>query len=113
MSTHMMSQKHNSFPDHMDLPKAQYTSTEVPLIRRLWSWKAGILKKNGGWWTLKHEIRSQESYKLLIKTELRGVSAMDLKNIYNHIKMCINVVTRLRLDLLPAYQSIKRHSEFE
>ena len=38
---------------------------------------------------------------------------MDLKTFYNHITMCLNVVTILREDLLPAYQSIKRHSELE
>ena len=38
---------------------------------------------------------------------------MDLKNLYNHIDMCLNVFTRLQEDLLPGYQSIKRHSEFE
>ena len=27
--------------------------------------------------------------------------------------MCLNAVTRLQEDLLPAYNSIKRHSEFE
>ena len=38
---------------------------------------------------------------------------MDLKNFCNHIKMRINAVTRLREDLLPGYQAIKRKSEFE
>ena len=38
---------------------------------------------------------------------------MELNSLYNHIKMCINAVTRLREDLLPDYRSIKIHSEFE
>ena len=38
---------------------------------------------------------------------------MDLKNFYNHINMCLNAVTRIREELLPAYQSIKSHSDFE
>ena len=38
---------------------------------------------------------------------------MDQNNFYNNIKMCLNAVTRLLEDLLPTYQSIKRHSEFE
>ena len=38
---------------------------------------------------------------------------MDIKNFYNHIKMCLNVVTRLREYLLPGYQSIKIQSQFE
>ena len=37
---------------------------------------------------------------------------MYLKNIYNHIKMCLNVVTLLLRDLFFGYQSIKRNSEF-
>ena len=37
---------------------------------------------------------------------------MDIKNFYNHIKMCLNVVNILQEYILPGYQSIKRHSEF-
>ena len=36
----------------------------------------------------------------------------DLKNLYNHLNMCLNAVTRLRGDLIPGYQSIKSHYEF-
>ena len=64
-------------------------------------------------WTLKHEIRLPKFYELLIKIELKGETAMDIKKFYNHIKICINMVTRLLKDLLPDYQSIKRLSEFE
>ena len=38
---------------------------------------------------------------------------MDTNNLFNHIKMCLNAVTRIREDLLPDYHSIKIHSEFE
>ena len=38
---------------------------------------------------------------------------MDINNFFNQIKMCLNVVNRLREDLLPDYQSIKIHSECE
>ena len=61
-------------------------------------------------WTLKHEIISPKFYELLTKTELKGDTALDPNNFYNHIKMCINVATRLREDIIPTYQSIKRHS---
>ena len=54
----------------------------------------GHSTKIGGMWNLKHEIRSQNFYELLIKTELKGNTALDLKNFYNHIKMYINAVTR-------------------
>ena len=69
--------------------------------------------KIGGMWALEHEINSPEFYELLIRTKLKGDTDLDLKKFYNHIKMCTNVVTRHREDLLPDYQSIKRHSEFE
>ena len=37
---------------------------------------------------------------------------MYINTSYNHINICVNAVTILREDFLPAYQSIKRHSEF-
>ena len=55
----------------------------------------------GGMCTLKHEISSPKLYELLIKTELKRDTALDIKNFYNHIKMYLNAVTRLREDLLP------------
>ena len=64
-------------------------------------------------WNLKHEISLPKFYELLTKIELKGNTDLDLKNFYNHIKMCLNVVTRLREDLLPTYNIIKRHSEFK
>ena len=63
-------------------------------------------------WTLKHEISPPKLYEILIKKELKGDTAIYLKNFFNHIKMCLNAVTRLREDLLHYYKSIKRHSEF-
>ena len=64
-------------------------------------------------WNLKHEIISPNFYELLTKIEIKGGTALDLKNFYNHINMCLNVVTRLQEDLITDYQSIKRHFEFE
>ena len=64
-------------------------------------------------WNLKYDFRSPKLYELLIKKELKGDTDIDLKNLYDHIKMCLNVVIILILDLLTDYQSIKRHSEFE
>ena len=69
--------------------------------------------KIGDMWTLKHEISSPKFYENLIKTELKVDTALYIKNFYKHIKMCLNAVNRLQEDLLPGYQSIKRHSEFE
>ena len=58
-------------------------------------------------WTLKHEISPPKLYEILIKKELKGDTAIYLKNFFNHIKMCLNAVTRLREDLLHYYKSIK------
>ena len=46
-------------------------------------------------WNLKHNISSPKPYELLIRTELKGETDMDLNNFYNHINMCIHVVNRL------------------
>ena len=75
--------------------------------------EGGHSTKIRGMWTLKHEISSPKFYELLIKTEIKGDTALDLKNFFNHIKISLNSVTRLIEDLLPGYQSIKRHSDFE
>ena len=63
-------------------------------------------------WILKYEISLPKFYELLFKAELKGYTSMDIKNLYNHINVCLNAVTRLQEDLLSGYQSIKRHSQF-
>ena len=64
-------------------------------------------------WNLKHEISLPRFYELLIQIKLKGDNALDLKNFYNHVKMSLNAVTRLREDLLPDYLSIKKNSDFK
>ena len=78
-------------------------TTVVPTNRRYQPLEGRKSTKMCGMWTLKHETSSQKFYELLIKTELKGDTDMDLKNFYNHIKMSINAVTRLNVDLLPDY----------
>ena len=90
-----------------------YPTTVVHTNRRAQPLEGGHSTNIGGMWTLKHEISSPKFYGLLIKTELKGGTALHLKNLFNHIKMSLNAVTRIREDLLPYYQSIKRHSEFK
>ena len=75
-------------------------TTMVPTNMRDPPLEGGKSTKIGGMWTLKHYISSPKFYELLIKTELKGDTALDLKNFFNHIKMCLNAVTRLREDLL-------------
>ena len=40
-------------------------------------------------------------------------TALDSKNFFNHINICLNAVIILREDLLPDYHYIKRQSEYE
>ena len=82
-------------------------TTMVPDKRRAPQLERLNSTKIGGMWTLKHEISSPKFYELLIDTELKGGTALNIKNFYNHIKMCLNVVNRLHKDLLPGYHSIK------
>ena len=63
--------------------------------------------------TLKHEISSPIFYELLIKTEIKEYTDTDFNKFYNYIMICLNVVTIIIEYFLPAYKSIKRHSDFE
>ena len=114
--TALMTDKTNiskSSPDQEDISTPLDPNTLVPTNRRAPPLEGGHSTKIGGMWTLKHEIKSPKFYELLIKIEIKGDTTLDLKNFCNHIKMCLNAATRLREDLLPDYQSIKRHSKFE
>ena len=110
----MMDQTNNSksSPAQKDSSNPPDPITVVSANRRDPPLDGGNSMKIGGMWTLKHDISSPKCYELLIKTQLKGDTALDLKNFYNHINMYINDVTRLRQYLLTGYQSIKRHSEF-
>ena len=98
-----------SSPTLNDSPKPPDPTTLVPYDRRSPPFYGGQYTQIGGMWNLKHEIRSPKFYKLLIKTELKGDTALDLKKLYNHIKMCINTATRIIEDLLPSYRYINIH----
>ena len=106
-------QNSNSCPDKMDPPKFQYTATGLLSKNKYPPLESGNSTKIGGVWNLKHEISSTKLYELLINTELKGETSMDLNILYNHINMGLNAVTRLRGYLLPDHHSIKRHSEFQ
>ena len=93
-----------SSPAQKDTSTPPYPTTVVPTNNRDPQLEGGISDKICGMWTLKHEISSPKVYELLIKTGLKGDTALDLKNFFNHIKMCLNAVTRIREDLLPDYQ---------
>ena len=100
-------------PAQKDKSTPTEPTTTVQTNKRDPPLEGGISENIGGMWTLKHEISSPRFYEILIKTELKGYTALDLKNFYNHIKMSLNAVTRLKVDLLPDYLSINRNSEFK
>ena len=85
----------NESPDNMDSTKSQYPTTEVLYSNKSPPSEGEDSKTIGGVWTLNHEISSPKFYELLIKTECKGNTALDLNNFYYHIKMCLNAVTIL------------------
>ena len=102
-----------SSPAHKDTSTHPDPTTTVQTNKRAPPLEGGISENIGGMWTLKHEISSPRFYDLLIKIELKGDTALDLRNFYNHIKMSLNAVTRLKVDLLPDYLYINKNSEFK
>ena len=75
----------------------------VPANKKALTLEGGHYTTIGGMWTVKHEISSTKLYELIIKTELKGDTDMNLKKFYNHLKMCLNAVTRLQEYLIPDY----------
>ena len=96
----------------MHSPMAHDTTTVVPDKKKDTPLEGGHSTKISAMWNLKHEIRSPKFYELLIKTELKGDTAMYLKNFYNHIKMCLSETTIPQEELIPGHQSINGHSYF-
>ena len=64
----------------MDLPKARDPTTLVPPNNKATPLEGGNYTKICGMWTLKHNTSSPKLYELLIKTKLKGDTALDLKN---------------------------------
>ena len=85
-----------SSPAQKDTTTPPDPTTTVQTNRKDPPLEGGNSENIGGMWTLKHEISSPRFYELLIKIELKGDTALDLKNLYNHFKMSINAVTKLR-----------------
>ena len=115
LTSFMMDQAKNSksSPTQKGTSTPPDPTTVVPDNMRVPPLEGGHSTKIFGMWNLKHEISSPKFYEILIKTELKGDTALDFKNFYNHIKMCLNEVNRIQEDLLPSYQPIKRKSKFE
>ena len=68
-----------SSPAQKDTSTPPEPTTVVQTNKRAPQSKGGHSTKIGGMWTLKHEIISPKFYELLIKTELKGDNALDLK----------------------------------
>ena len=85
----------NSSPEKKYPSKAQDTNTTFPAKKKSPQLEGVYYTKIGGMWNLKHETRSPKFYELLIKTEIKYVTVLDLRNFYNHIKICINEMTRM------------------
>ena len=94
MMDHINTSKY--LPAQRDSPKPRDPNVSVSTNRTDPPLDGGHSTNIGGMWTLKHDIRSPKLYELIIKTELKGYIDVDLKNFYNHIKMCLNAVTILR-----------------
>ena len=96
-TTFMMDQTNNQklSPAQKDTSTPPDPTTMVPDKIRATPLGGGHYTKIGGIWTLKHEISPPKFYEILIKTELKGDTDLDIKNFYNNIKMCFNAMTRL------------------
>ena len=112
--TSIMDHTNNSkfSPAQKDISNPSDPTTMVSYNRKAPPLDGGHSTKIRDMWTLKNDISSPKLYELLIKTELKGYIALDIKNLYKHINISINAVTRLQEDLLSSYRSIKRHSDF-
>ena len=101
-----------SLPTQKDYPKHPDPTVVFLDNRKAAPLDSGKSSKIGGMWTMKYELSSLKFYELLNNTELKTDTALNPKDFYNHIKMCLNAVNILREDLIPGYQSIKIHPEF-
>ena len=91
----VLAQNKHSFPDNIYSPKSHYPTTMVPSNNKFPPLYGVNSTKIGGIWTIKRDIISPKFYELLIKTELKEDTALDIKKLYNHIKMYLNAMTRL------------------
>ena len=80
----------------MDSPKSHNHTTALSDNKRAKSLKCGHSTKIGCVGTIKHDICSPKFYELLIRTELKVCTTLDINNFYNQIKMFLNAVNRLQ-----------------
>ena len=102
-----------SSPAQKDTTSPPDPNTTVQTNRRAPPLEGYHSENIGGMWTLKHEISSPRFYEFLVKIELKGDTALDLKNSHNHVKMFLNALTKLREHLLPDFLSIKQNNDLK
>ena len=90
----LMDKFENSSPNKAETNKTQNSFTVVRTTRKVTALEGGNYHKIGLMWTLKHEISSPKFYELIIKTDLKGGTVLDINNFYNHIKIYLNEVNR-------------------
>ena len=73
-----------------------YYDTVVPDNKKYPQLEGGNSMKIGDMWNIKHDISSPKLYELIINTYLKLDTVIDLNNFYNHIKICLNEVTRMQ-----------------
>ena len=54
--------------------------------------EVGYSQKIYGAWNHKHDISSPKFYEILLETDLKLETYLNVKNFYNYIKMCLNAV---------------------
>ena len=62
--------------------------------------------------TLKYETTPPNFYKIILNTEIKVDTAIDLNRFYNHINVRLNAVIKLQEDLHTAYHKTKKYSTF-
>ena len=97
----------------METNKPQDSATVVHTKRKVSLLEDGHSKQLFVLCNLKHEINWPKLYEFLISTKLKGETALDTKNLYNHIKMCLNVATIRRQNIIHEYQKIKSNFGFD
>ena len=110
---YIMVQNKNSSPEKKDSLEAQDVETIFLDNKKSPPLEDGHYMKIGGMRNLKHEITSPKFYELLIKTELKIYTALELNNFNDHIKICLNAANIIIEDLLTDYHPTKRHSKFQ
>ena len=90
----LMDKFDNPSPNKAETNNPQDYTTMAQYNRKVPPLEGGNSQKLGRMWTLNHDISSPKFYEIIINTDLKGETDLDLKIFYNHTNMCLNVVTK-------------------